>query len=517
MNLQRKFMVLLGLFGLTVAIGLGVAFAFGNLLARELVTPFQSTTTLLLKLSALKHTTGEQTRMLPGPRRDEPGAEYVTPSRNPESQSGVPGAHESVDPGTLSDVWKRYAEVRARRDLELEALVSDPLFGERIGASTARGLREQTEEARSLADRWFQTGDIATGIRAGEAHFLLHEIIERAEAKVLEDAKASLAFGESLQRSHNIVIISGVVAAGLMIVLGTLLVRRWISRPVERLRVAAERIAAGDYAHRVTVETSDELGQLGNEVNEMAALVAKTQADAVERARLASTGEMVRRLAHNIRNPLAGIRGLAELTIKRLPANETVREDQAQIVQTVDRFNNWLKDLLEATSPLDIRPHRTKIAGWLEEIAASHQPLARMRSVTVVIDSSHAPPTARFDAKHLEHALVAILTNAIQASPANSTVTMTSREIAGGTVWEVAIRDQGPGIPPEISEKVFRPYFTTKADGTGIGLAVAQQVVKLHDGAISLETVTSGPNRGTTFFVRIPIVDSDSSVVDISH
>lgn len=517
MNLQRKFIVLLGLFWLTVAIGLGVAYAFGNILARELVTPFRSTTTLLAELTTLKHTIGEQTRMLPGPRRDEPGFDDIPPAKGQSADSEKWHQAEWVDPATLRETHTKYLVLRARRDAELAALLDNPTFAERVGATAGRGIREQLAEARALADEWFRTGDLDAGVRAGNAQFMLHEIIERAESKVLADARASLDFGETLQQTHNIVILSGIAAAFLLIFLGTLLVRRWISTPVQRLRLAAVRIAAGDYAHRVVVDTSDELGMLGQEVNEMAALVAKTQAEAVERARLASTGEMVRRLAHNIRNPLAGIRGLAELTIKRLPTNETVREDQSQIVHTVDRFNDWLKDLLEATSPLEMRPHRTNIAGWLEGIVASHQPLARMRSVTLSLDTAHAPPTARFDAKHLEHAVVVILTNAIQASAPESEVAVTSQAIDNGKTWQVSIRDRGPGIPTEIREKVFNPYFTTKPDGTGIGLAIAQQVVKLHDGSLSFETATSGPERGTTFILRIPIVDSDSTAVDISQ
>lgn len=500
MNLQAKFMVLLGVFGLTVAVGLGVSLAFGSLLMREVVEPFRSTSTLHDHLNRLEQTTSEQTKLLP-------------PSEQPAGIGGNPAASAAATAAARSE----YERLRAKFDAELAELTESPLFSERIGGSTGRGIRERANHAQSLAAEWFQTGEPGAGVRAATAHQTLHALIESAEAKVLRDASASLAFGDSLQDNYRYVILAALVAAGLMAVLGTLLVRRWVSRPIERLRFAAERIAAGDYAHRVPVESGDELGQLAHEVNEMAALVAKTQEQEVERARLASTGALMRRLAHSIRNPLSGIRALAELTMKRVPELERVREDQALIVDTVDRFNSWLKELLDATIPVEVRPHRAEVVQWLERVVRSHEALARMRSVTLVVEAAGSPETARFDARHLEHALVAIIANAIQASPPDSVVRVVSSAIEGGTVWELRVMDQGAGIPEAFREDVFRPYFTTKPDGTGIGLAIAQHVVRQHQGTITFDSVSDGPKSGCTFAIRIPIVESDSRMVEIDR
>lgn len=512
MNLQRKFLVLLGLFGLTVAVGLGVALAFGNLLVRELVTPFQGTTLLLQRLGEVKQTAGMMTRMLPGPGRDEPASNHLPPAEG-EARAET---DRRVDPKALAETRAAYERLASELDARSGTLISSPLFAERIGATTARTLREQTGLARELARSWFETGEVMTGIRAGDAHFELHEIIEKAEGKVVADASKSLVFGRELHRTHGIVLVSGIAAAGLMILLGVLLVRRWISRPVEALRVAAEQIARGNYAHRVKVSTGDELGQLGAEVNQMAALVAQMQSDAVENARLVSTGEMMRRLAHNIRNPLAGIRGLAELTMKRLPGNEAVREDQTQIVQTVDRFNGWLRDVLEATTPMEVRPVPTDVSAWMSAVVETHQPMARTRGVTLTLSSSGSPERATFDPNHLEHALVSVITNALQASSADSSVEVVSRQPTS-EIWEVSVRDHGPGIPPEIRDRVFRPYFTTKPDGTGIGLAVALQVVKLHGGSIHVESSCEPQNRGTTVSLRIPMNPKSSVPAEIDQ
>src|SRR5262249_25264293 len=146
--------------------------------------------------------------------------------------------------------------------------------------------------------------------------------------------------------------------------LGFSLLHRWVLQPVARLRTAAARIGDGDFAHRVLVRPGgpgrDELAQLSTEVNHMAGLVRAMQDERVERDRLAAAGEMVRRLTHNLRNPLAGIRGLAEITRGDLPpAADELRENQERIIATIDRFEHWLSELLSATSPLTVQLEST--------------------------------------------------------------------------------------------------------------------------------------------------------------
>jgi len=202
--------------------------------------------------------------------------------------------------------------------------------------------------------------------------------------------------------------------------------------------------------------------------------------------------------------------------MKRLPGNEAVREDQTQIVQTVDRFNGWLRDVLEATTPMEVRPVPTDVSAWMSAVVETHQPMARTRGVTLTLSSSGSPERATFDPNHLEHALVSVITNALQASSADSSVEVVSRQPTS-EIWEVSVRDHGPGIPPEIRDRVFRPYFTTKPDGTGIGLAVALQVVKLHGGSIHVESSCEPQNRGTTVSLRIPMNPKSSVPAEIDQ
>ncbi len=490
MSIQTKFSVLLGSLGLTVALGLGAALYFGRVLEREMVEPFRGTAEVMQSLTRLKRAVGELTRLLPGPGRDTPGVTTLVPDP------------AEIGPDALAAASLRYDERRRPVDDELSRLLAQRVLDLKVGISTVRNLRERVDSTRGIADEWFATGDPDIGVRAGAAHYEIHELIEAIELRMLDSTAHAVGHTEAMRRMHAIVLGAGVAASLLSIILTAMLVRRWIVEPVSRLREAAAQIARGNFDHPVVVEGGDELALLADEVNEMSGAIARMQREAVERERLAAVGEMVRRIAHNIRNPLAGIRSVAELSRRRAADSEPIRNDQNEIIQTVDRFNQWLTELLRATSPLEVEPRDTDPRPWLQAVADSHRALAQMRDVQLQCDLDRCPPTARFDPRHLEHAVVAILTNAIQASPSGARVWLDADTAPEADSWRIRVRDEGPGIPPELHDRIFQPYFTTKHDGNGIGLASTLQIVRRHGGEILLDTAVG---RGSTFVVRLPL------------
>ncbi len=500
MSLQTKFAVLVTLLAAVTALILAAALSFGVFLERELVKPFERVTSSLQGLEELKEKSGELTALLPGPGRDEPGAEFFRSSQE--------GAVPPPDAG----LRERYAAASGEVSLALQRLEIEPAWRASVGAGTAEALVNQVAEARRSAETWFESGEAQAGRIAGDEHYRVHELIEAIERRLIGDAPTALAYGADLRQIHSTMTYSGIAAAVLFGVLCVMLFRRWVIRPVRALHDAAVRIGKGDFAHRVEARTEDELGVLSREVNRMAGLIGSMQAEAVEKERLVATGEMVRRLAHNIRNPLSAIRGLAELSRRRVTGDEAVRSNQTEIIESVDRFNTWLTDLLSVTAPKGIVPEEVVVEPWLKGLVESHRPLARMRGVemvTTVVGLSRA----RFDPRHLEQAIVAMLSNALQVSPGGTRVRV---EATGdGEWWTIAISDQGPGVPPDLVEKIFRPYFTTKRDGTGIGLAISREVVKGHGGEI---VVDSAPGGGSIFRVRLPIgIVQPNKAADSSH
>jgi len=306
---------------------------------------------------------------------------------------------------------------------------------------------------------------------------------------------------QTQQRIVRILMINA-TAGGLLCLIGLLLIRRWVLQPVEALRVATREIAGGNFAHRVDVRTDDELGQLGTEVNQMSATIVDMQARLVDTERLAAAGEMVARVAHNIRNPLAGIRGLAEGTAHRAGDDNGMVENQRRIIESVDRFEQWLRKLQQDVSPLRLQPAEVDVDALVHNVSTALQPMADRRGVAIDL---HIDPAARhvcIDGVHFEQALVALLTNAIQASGKGQRVTVSIGPMPDEDgKWKLAVEDHGEGVPDDVADRIFEPYFTTKPDGTGLGLAMANKVIRIHGGRMSLK---SSPGNGTRFDVIMP-------------
>lgn len=284
--------------------------------------------------------------------------------------------------------------------------------------------------------------------------------------------------------------------------LGVVFVRRWVIRPVAALREAARQIGSGNLAHRIPTQSRDELGKLAEEVNQMAGTILEMQARLIEQERLAAAGEMFTRVAHNIRNPLAGMRGLAEATAARHVDNSETVDCQSRIIDTIDRFEKWLHDVQQSVSPMTLNLQPTRIDELIRNVAIVLRPMTDRRRVNVEMQIDPAACRVRIDASHVEQALVAMLTNAVQASEPGQTVRVlvsSSPERRG--VWQLVVEDHGAGIRPEIRDTIFLPYFTTKPDGSGIGLAIANKVVRAHGGRL---TVESEPGRGSRFVATLP-------------
>jgi len=503
MSLQTKFTLVLGLLSLVVVVSLGTALAFGRFLQRELVWPLENISRVMGHLGSLKRANDDQIAFLEA-TLGSTWSEHSTASldENPQAQAAAGGLPPL---SAQEEELEAFAERRLAMQADLDRLETDPAYLELVGASTARNLRMRVASAGVVTGTWLESADREAAVRAADALRSISDLIERIESRLLADSSLAVTHGSQLRRIHSFVIASGAIASLLFGLLGVMLVRRWVVMPVSRLRQAAIEIGRGNLSYRIPIPSDpgrDELLRLSAEVNQMAGLISRMQEEAVERERLASTGAMVRRLAHNIRNPLAGIRALAELSRKRAPEDSPIRRDQEDVIRAIDRFNQWLTELLDATSPLEVRPAMAPTVPWLADIADSQRPLAAMRSVSIETDWTDAPAEACFDHRKLEHAVVAVATNAIQASPPGGTVRLVAGRLPDGQSWFIRIDDQGPGIPPEIRDKIFRPYFTTKRDGNGIGLAVAQQVVKAHGGEIRVETAVG---TGTAFTIVLPV------------
>src|SRR5262249_31766959 len=156
----------------------------------------------------------------------------------------------------------------------------------------------------------------------------------------------------------------------------------------------------------------------------------------------------------------------------------------------------WLNELLDTTAPAKVHPRPHQVRPWVKEVLASHRSAAQSRGVDLQLDDAGAPHIAVFDAHHMEQAVAAILSNAIEASPPGRAVQVRVSDSESSGAWEIRITDQGPGVPKDLRQKIFEPHFTTKSRGHGIGLAIARQVVLAHGGRVSVDTAPNGSPLG---------------------
>lgn len=526
MTLLRKFVLLITVLALAIAASGFAAFWSFRFLRNELSLPFESCVKVLTHLGVIKRDVEDQAKLIAALASEPPrGTEELdAPTTEPDqSRQHLPGFRGSdpaeLDPQKYSLRRSTAAELAAFRRLvasstdAIDSLERDSWYRSRVGGSTWRNIKARILEAARQAEAQLTTDklpkdSLADRSRILNEHYQIHELIEKTEQRILSDAGYAVLHGDSIQHALLLWLLSVLLVGALASVLAFILLRRWVSRPVAALREAASHIAQGDLTYRINVQGKDELARLSGEVNHMAEMVHVMQEERIDRERLAAIGGMVRRLVHNVRNPLSGIRGLAELTRMDMPRGSENRDNLDLIVSTVDTFERWLNELLNTTSPTNVNLRSTPVVPWLQSVVEVHRPMAQSKGVDLLMDVEASPETAEFDPTHLDHAVAAIVSNAIEATPEGGRVMVKAQLSTEPGKWEIWIIDQGGGIAKDVVARIFEPHFTTKRQGTGMGLAMSQQVIRAHGGRISLETApnTVSDPVGAVFMIRLPLL-----------
>lgn len=216
---------------------------------------------------------------------------------------------------------------------------------------------------------------------------------------------------------------------------------------------------------------------------------------------LAAMGEMAATVAHEIRNPLAGIGGFAGLLERDLEIDDPRRALVRKIVQGVSSLNKIVSNLLVYTRPMELNLHRVEFTHWMDEILryAEVEIAKENKPIEIVRDWAFASLPIRLDTEKFQQVFLNLIFNAIQAMPGQGVLTLKAAMDEEGWL-RIGVCDTGLGIAPANLDKIFNPFFTTKEQGTGLGLAIVQRIVALHGGQLS---VISEVGKGTEFQVRI--------------
>jgi signal transduction histidine kinase len=283
-----------------------------------------------------------------------------------------------------------------------------------------------------------------------------------------------------------------------------------VRRPMIELQEKISRVQSGDLDVTVSFAgRNDEIGDLGRDFNDM---VAQLKASREEITRLhqtqmsraehfATLGELAAGLAHEIRNPLAGIAGVLDIASRDLPDTSPARNVMEDAKQEAVQINRILTELLDTARPKPPQFRIIDIVGTAEHAVMFARQQAITKRITIEFEVRDALPPVEHDPAQINQVLLNLLLNAIQSMDKPGVIRVTLKQNDEDAVT-ITVSDHGKGIAPEHLPNIFRPFFTTKGHGTGLGLSLARRIVESHAGSIRAE---STPGEGTRFTVELPI------------
>ncbi|MES2531046.1 MAG: HAMP domain-containing sensor histidine kinase [Pseudomonadota bacterium] len=383
--------------------------------------------------------------------------------------------------GLLAYAYPTYEGSGVKRDIPV---TEQPLIVE-MAQQAARTQQPQTDVVRGTREALI----VSSCPLASPGHDLAAWTMTRTHAGALT-AQTSLRTGLGILMGA--VLISG-IWLGLILLRGLRHVRR----------VEAQLSATGDEAMPVLARTGvRELDRVIDGFNHYGVRFEKNREHLREAAqrqsreqRLAALGRMTGGIAHEIRNPIAAMRLKAENALALGP--ERQGEALHAIVGQIDRLEGLVQSLLALVQPVSLAPVRVDLCAWLAERAAGVQRSAGEKEVALRVEPD-APAEAVFDPVHLARAVDNLLDNAVRHAPRGGKVVLAA-ERDGGRL-RIRVDDDGPGVPEAFRPQLFEPFATGRADGTGLGLALAREVALAHGG----ELLHVALPRGTRFELELP-------------
>ena len=285
-----------------------------------------------------------------------------------------------------------------------------------------------------------------------------------------------------------------------------------VTRPVVSLADAARRVAAGDLAAKVEIDSHDELGELAAAFNHMTEDLLQQKDRAVQAERVAAWRELARRLAHELKNPLFPLQVTVENLLRAKEKSpeifeEVFRESTSTLLAEINNLKTIIGRFSEFSRMPQPQRRPTQVNDVLRSVLRVFQAQLQANSrITVCTELAVDLPEISADPDLLHRALSNLVLNAIDAMPQGGELTLQTAAIGTNEARRadrvaVSVSDTGSGLTPEECARLFTPYYTTKQHGTGLGLAIVQSVVSDHGGKISVE---STKERGTMFRIELP-------------
>ena len=332
------------------------------------------------------------------------------------------------------------------------------------------------------------------------------------------------------QTSRVIVWTSALMVLAMLFALATLF-HRWVLYPVRLLHRGVRRVARGAFDYKIELKTGDEMQGLAEAFNDMTARLSITYADLerqvqersrqlVRSERLAGVGFLAAGVAHEINNPLASIAFCSEALENRIGpllddrdgTDAKVAHNYLRMIQEeAFRCKSITEKLLDFSRCADIQRERTDLAGLIQGVVEMIQHMGKYRGKKIVFQPREAV-LAHVDNQEIKQVVLNLVVNALDSMDPGGTLRIDLRHAEG--MAEMVFHDDGFGMPAEVLENIFEPFFTKRrvGKGTGLGLSITHRIINQHHGEI---TATSpGEDQGSTFTVRLPIRPADDALAE---
>jgi two-component system, NtrC family, sensor kinase len=354
-----------------------------------------------------------------------------------------------------------------------------------------------------------------------DSHANIMVAAKEIRSVIYSDMYHRISIAKGHQRRSLFVVITCSTAAVLLMAGMLYFFYGWVFHPIRRLQEGVRHVAQGQYHHPIQLTTGDELEELANAFDDMAAKVQATHTDLVRQVnersrqlvrseRMVSVGFLAAGVAHEINNPLASIafcseglqRRLHDIALRYPNEGETIQKYLAMIQSEAFRCKEITQNLLEFSRVGERRREPTDLAGLVQGVLEMAQLLPSCRNKQIVFQP-HGRLAALINAQDVKSVVLNLVVNALDSMDEGGTVTIVMRQ--NGPMAELVFHDVGCGMEPEILENIFEPFFTRSrtGKGTGLGLFISHQIIAQHDGTI--EAFSEGPGRGSTFTVRMPL------------
>jgi signal transduction histidine kinase len=309
---------------------------------------------------------------------------------------------------------------------------------------------------------------------------------------------------ENLARIDQAVLFAGLASMGVALVLAVLLARN-LGRPISELAAEARKVAAGE-ARPLRVRGAGEIAELAQSFDDMLKDLEATRRRLAAASRVAAWREVARQVAHEVKNPLAPIRAAVE-TLRRLRARQDPEFDKyfdeatRTVLDEVHRIANIVTEFTRFARLPAPKPQEINATELVRQVARLHEASARAK-INVVVD--RVPPVVRADRDQIVQVLTNLVQNALEAvaDKGEAGVVSVLLSTEGPASVAITVSDNGPGVAPEIADRLFEPYATNKPQGTGLGLAIAQRIAMEHGGELSY---VGRAGEGAAFRLVLPV------------